>query len=131
MTMPEHLLRLLKDKGVITERGTSRVSRMRRCRRCRTLTLAGLDGNVLAMDADADLPPLTRRGDLLALVAGRVTYELGADGRLHYRSPRHVVHGPPTPSSSVHAAHRCGVPPPAEWLAPPPPPARQRQEIGF
>jgi len=126
--MPAHLLRMLQAKGVITDRGTSRISRMRRCAHCRTVILAGLDGNVLALDADVDLVPITRRGELLALVSGRVTYELSRDGRLYRRPPRRVVFGPPTSSSTVHAAHRCGEPTPAEWQAITPRPAAATTE---
>ncbi len=121
MTMPAHLLRILQAKGVITDRGTFRTARLRRCSACRVPVLAGLDGDVLALDVDVDVVPLSRRGELSALVDGRATYELASGGRLHRRRPRQVVHGSPSGASTTHAVHQCDRPVPAAWTIPTPP----------
>lgn len=83
---------------------------------CGARVLAGVDADRCAFNAAVDNSPLTRRGELLAVVAGRRTYEL-ADGRL-YRRDRWSIRS--TPRGAVLAEHDC-TPIPAGWRLPPAP----------
>lgn len=100
------------------------------CQDCWAHTRTGLDADRAALTAVVDNFPLTRTGELLAATAGRATYALDILGALHRRDRwsirRESVREP------VLAAHVCGQPLPASWLAPPPPrPATQPAAEGM
>ena len=86
------------------------------CPICWADLLVGLDGNVAAFDGIADAAPLTRMGELLAVVAGRLVYEDDA-GRL-YRRDRWMLRDT---VGKVVAEHRCWEPVPAHWIEKTPP----------
>lgn len=87
------------------------------CRHCWAYTLTGLDADRCALVAVVDNSPLTRTGELLAVLAGRQVYSRDIRGALDRRD-RFAL---PTPSREpVHASHDCEQPLPAAWLAPPP-----------
>lgn len=100
------------------------------CAECWTYTLTGGDADRCALNATVDNSPLSRTGELLAIIAGRQVYALDRAGALHRRdrfSIRAESHREP-----VLPAHRCGAPIPAAWLAPPlprPATARPTEEI--
>lgn len=86
--------------------------------RCGAATLAGADADACALQAVVDPRPLTRSGELLAVAAGRVTYEIDAGNRLHRRDRWSIRSAPSRP---VLAEHRCYHPIPGDWIAPPSP----------
>ena len=91
------------------------------CRDCRQLTLAGTDRNRAALGAIVDNLPLTRGGELLAVLSGRKVYALDIRGALNRRD-RWMIR---TPSRDpVLPEHRCGDPVPHSWRAPAVIPAR-------
>lgn len=89
-----------------------------RCGKCRREIITGPDANVAGINADADVDPISRTGELWAVVEGRRTYELDTAGRLHHRTAKAVIFGGVGIFSTLHSAHRC-APVPATWLAPP------------
>lgn len=98
------------------------------CQRCWTYTLTGLDADRCALVAVVDNSPLTRTGELLAVLAGRQVYSRDLAGALDRRD-RFALRSPSR--DPVHASHDCATPLPASWLAPPPPPPAPRPEMEF
>jgi hypothetical protein len=88
------------------------------CAQCWTYTLTGADGDRCALNATVDNSPLSRTGELLAVVAGRQVYALDIAGALHRRD-RWSIRTEST-REPVLAAHVCDQPLPAAWLAPRP-----------
>lgn len=88
------------------------------CSRCWTHTLTGGDGDVAALNATVDNSPLTRSGELLAVISGRQVYAVDIRGALHRRD-RWMLRRPS--AEAVVAEHRCDSPLPTAWLAPPSP----------
>lgn len=86
--------------------------------RCQAIVLIGLDGDTCAFTATADYRPLTRTGELLAVIDGRAVYELDHGLRLHRRDRWSIK----SPARRVVAGHTCGSPLPAHWVAPKPTP---------
>lgn len=87
------------------------------CAKCRREILTGPDSDVAGMDARADSAPISRTGELWAVVEKRRTYELDATGRLHRRTAKAVIFAGVPSHSSLHSDHQC-APVPAAWLAP-------------
>lgn len=82
------------------------------CPRCRLVVLSGLDNDRCALDARVDPWPIDRVTEVLALLAGRRTYEaVRYEGRieLYHRS----VDRQGRPGTQVLVEHRCGEPLPA------------------
>lgn len=88
------------------------------CPACGAATLVGLDGDACALTATVDVRPLTRTGELLAVVDGRRTYHL-AGGRLDRRDRWRIR----TATTPVLPEHRCHAPIPDAWRLPPAPSA--------
>lgn len=87
------------------------------CQACWAYTLTGLDADALAFTVTVDDTPLTRAGELLAVLAGRSTYSRDIRGELSHRD-RYALRSPsPDP---VHATHIHDQPLPSAWLAPAP-----------
>lgn len=87
------------------------------CQACWAYTLTGLDADALAFTVTVDDTPLTRAGELLAVLAGRSTYSRDIRGELSHRD-RYALRSPsPDP---VHATHIHDQPLPSAWLAPTP-----------
>lgn len=95
-----------------------RNSTSHQCRKCGAHIRSGLDADVLAFVARVDDDPVTRQGELLAILNGRRTYSLEG-GRLHRRRLHHLQ----APARAPYVEHRCWEPFPAAWLAPMPRPA--------
>lgn len=89
------------------------------CGTCWAQTLTGVDADTAALRAVVDNWPLTRTGELLAVVAGRATYSLDLTGALHRRDRWSIRRQPRQP---VYAEHRCHQPLPLAWCAPAPTP---------
>ena len=96
----------------------SRSSSRHQCHKCGAHIRSGLDADVLAFVARVDDEPVTRQGELLAILNGRRTYSLEG-GRLYRRERHHLQ----IPARAPYAQHRCWEPFPAPWLAPAPRPA--------
>lgn len=115
MTAPTWLLR--------TTGGVTRTTRLQVCTRCHVTILTGLDADYAALTARADPTPLDRLGEVLALAAGRPTYDLAPRGgqkrQLDYRDEYRISGHRRYP---VLPAHKCGQPLPA---AETPTPARK------
>lgn len=91
----------------------SRVASQSACHKCGAHIRSGLDADALAFVARVDDEPLTRQGELLAIVNGRKTYSLEGQ-RLYRRDLHHIKR----PADTVHAAHRCWEPMPLAWIKP-------------
>ena len=100
------------------------------CWNCRSDILIGLDADMCALDARVDPWPLTKSGELLAVVSGKKTYELDIRGHLHRRSRFQLK----TVVRVMVAEHKCEEPLPKAWLdlSPcTPPPGDQGDEVPF
>lgn len=79
------------------------------CPRCGAPVLTARAGRVAALDVVADAEPIDTTGEILALLAGRLTWHLvtGALGtrRITWRSPTHIRAGPAR--HAVIADHAC------------------------
>jgi hypothetical protein len=102
--------------------GNSDRARPRRCPACGASVLVGLDDTVAAFRAVADPTPLSRAGEVLALITGRDTYRLTDPPRVSLRRrDRWQISGRPADTCVVLPAHACGAP-----LAPTPATADDR-----
>lgn len=88
----------------------ARNAKVQPCRRCRHLVLAGLDEDLCAFTAHADLEPIT--DELAALLDGRTTYTLetvhtksGDRVRLQRRDRWMIAGNAP---ATIVQDHRCG-----------------------
>jgi len=93
----------------------SRVASQSACHKCGAHIRSGLDADALAFVARVDDDPVTRQGELLAIISGRRTYSLEG-GRLYRRELHHLR----TAARAPYVEHRCWEPFPANWLAPVP-----------
>lgn len=113
-----HLIRT----GVVTETGISRRASARRCHRCQLYTVAGLDDDRCALEAQCDPRPLTAAGEATAIVSGLRTFSLTWRGRyeLDARTYREIRSKPAgsTPRHDVLAEHQCDLRLPAECFGP-------------
>lgn len=90
------------------------------CGQCRADILAGIDADTCGLSARCDPRPLTRSGELLAVVDGRRTYALDIAGRLWWRGRYGIRSASREP---VLAEHRCHAAVPDDWTLPPAAPA--------
>ncbi len=95
--------------------------KLEECNRCHEAILTGVDD--YRLDIRANLIPLTRDGEIHAMVAGLDCWRIDGDRRAWRTDQWRIRTDCPLPGDHRVAAHVCGVPPPDEWLAPPPPPA--------
>jgi hypothetical protein len=86
--------------------------------------MIGLDADMCGIDARVDPWPVTHRGELLAALSGKKTYELDIRGHLHRRGRWRLR----KPAKTVMAEHRCEEPLEKAWLdlSPCTPPAGAR-----
>lgn len=109
----DHLVRI----GAWNIDGVGRKARASQCDQCRAWVLVGLDGDRCAGVAVAEATPTDTLGEVVAILAGRLTYRMYAIGsriELDYRSPMHIAGAKkPGVDIDVHAEHRCGHPLPA------------------
>jgi hypothetical protein len=96
----------------------SRSAQPARCPRCRGQVLAGLDADRCGLPTVVEPVPLSNVGEVLALLAGRRTYDVLA-GELHERLSAHL-RAQPADSGVVVAQHLCNSRPlPARAFPPP------------
>lgn len=88
-------------------------ARLATCQTCRGPILAALcDG----IETRCEPVPLSRRGELLAALAGVATYRLDTDRRLHANDCWRIAADAPLPGDHRLAAHRCDRPIPTDWI---------------
>lgn len=120
--MQPWLKTMLIAQGHMTETGLTRNAKIRICKRCSIPTLAGLDADIMALEARCDLADLNRLGEVMILAQGRDTYTL-VGKRLNRRDQYTIVGRPAgNPDRPVLAAHQCGQRIPTEWTTPYAPP---------
>lgn len=92
--------------------GNTDRARVRRCDRCGVKTIVGLDDTVAAFRAVADITPLSRQGEAVALLLGRTTYrlQLAPHWALRRRDRWQIASSPPDADVVVIPEHRCGQP---------------------
>lgn len=107
--IPTWLADHLRAIGADNPDGVTRAARIGSCRRCQADVIRGLDGDLAAWSATADVAEIDEYGEYLALLAHRMTYnlvrysgrwELNGRGFSQLRHPRR---------SAVVPAHRCGA----------------------
>lgn len=133
--MPDWLRRHLEASGHLSPDGVTRAARTTHCRRCGAVVMRGLDGDKAAFPATVDPEPLTALGEVLALLAGRGTYELRWVGHRYELDARDQWQIQGRPPAEIHAVaeHACGsgltaagyrpddpTPPPTEYPDDPP-----------
>lgn len=109
--IPTHIRRHLEATGVLARDGISRRAKTTFCADCHRPVVRGLDADVAALVAVVDPAPLTPVGEVLALAAGRRTYDLtwrGARYELDPREPGHIRTRPASRKYHVTADHQCG-----------------------
>lgn len=100
---------MLVERGVLTEAGLTAVAKYRHCRRCGLLLLAA---HWLGLEAWCDPWPLTPRGELDAVMAGRPTFtRMPISEGLRPRDAYEIRARSPL-THDVHSEHRCGQPQP-------------------
>lgn len=110
--LPAHVRTHLETTTGVDPTGTRRAAARTTCRTCRAPVIRALDGDVLAFEVTADPIPLDPVGELLAIAAGRRTYDaVTVRGRIELepRRPTHI----PIRRHPILADHHCGHPIPA------------------
>lgn len=103
--LPAHVKRHLIQTGQLTTDGLGRKAQLKACVHCRAWVIVGLDRHTCALRAICDPITLDQTGELLALLAGRHTYELW--GReLERRDQWNITGGINKP---VISEHQCGI----------------------
>lgn len=90
--------------------GNSDRARIRRCERCGVKVIVGLDDTLAAFRAVADLTPLSRQGEAVALLLGRTTYRLHTAPRPTLRRRDRFQIASRDWAGTVVPEHRCGQP---------------------
>lgn len=99
--------------------GVRRIARLTTCPACRAPVLAGLDDDVCAFSVRAGTDRLTTVGEVLALAAGRATFDAvpAAGGIRLVRRDESRIRSPRR--APVVADHACGDPDDLGWLTGP------------
>lgn len=100
--------------GAVTERGISRRLAATVCRHCHVPTVCALDADVCAFEVALDPTPLDPIGEVLALAAGRTTYDVVSAKTGPQIEPRNPFRIAQSRRHQVLAEHRCGQPLPAD-----------------
>jgi len=91
------------------------------CHRCGHKVWIGVDNDIAAFEATVDTTPLTVIGEALAVIDGRTTYAVDGPSRKAarriWRRAAHRIGKPDPVFATLHAAHDCDKPIPAEWVA--------------
>lgn len=111
LTTADRVRRHLITTGAVTERGVARAARIGACRDCGAVIVRGLDSDVAALDVAVDLASVDELGELLALTAGRVTYDaVTGTGRIELNPRDQPAHLTRPRRHPVLVEHRCGQP---------------------
>jgi hypothetical protein len=86
-----------------------RAAALRLCPACQTPTLVGLDADIAAFAARADVLPIDELGETVALLSGRPTYDLVTNGGRKELARREEWNIGGDRRYPVLAAHKCGV----------------------
>lgn len=86
-----------------------RAAALRLCPTCQAPTLVGLDADITAFTARADLLPIDELGETIALLSGRPTFDLMTNGGRKELARREEWNISGTRRYPVLAAHKCGV----------------------
>jgi hypothetical protein len=121
--MPTWLRRHLEQTGRLDTDGCSRTIRAGHCPDCHTPTVRGLDSDICGMPVRCDTDVLDPVGELLAVAAGRITYDVTGPARRPQLDPRRPAHITGPRRYPVLAEHRCGHPLPTSNQPDPTPPA--------
>ena len=113
--LPAHVIRKLEDAGAVDTHSAGppavRGAYMISCPRCERPVMRGLLAMPTPWKVDADPQPLSRQGEALALLAGRVTYDLSWRHG-HYELDRRGSwawhHPDPVVGRDIVVEHRCG-----------------------
>jgi hypothetical protein len=117
--MPTWLRRQFEETGVVTQ-GFTRAARVTRCKKCQTRIIKGWTDEPCAVLAACDPTPLSNLSEMVAILDGRMTFDLARRGgryELDLRESDHIEGSPPeTPNSwrrnaDVLAEHRCHAAP--------------------
>ena len=114
MSLPPAVVARLIDSGSLSLRRTGRRATGRRCK-CGRGVVSGLDADTCALDVDADPVAINELGELEAIAAGLLTFDLCLVGvpmleRRRFGSVRRA-------GWLVLPEHRCSVVP-SGWRAP-------------
>jgi hypothetical protein len=94
-----------------------RVIKPRLCPRCQKLILTGPDNDIGAFTVNADPTPVDEIGEILALAAGRATFDLAGNRERRYLYRRDQW-APGLPRRyPVLPEHRCGKPLPQQNIS--------------
>ena len=95
------------------------------CQTCRQPTINAWDDH--GIDVAIDPAPLTVRGECIAVLAGRTTWQIVPPSKRHpaevWRRLDWHIGRPTQPGGRLHAAHVCDQPVPDDWRLPPDPAA--------
>jgi hypothetical protein len=90
--------------------GATRAAGIRLCPKCRAPILTGLDADMCALTVRVDPTPLTELGEAVALLQGRMTYNLASGPSRKELDQREAHHIGAPRKSPVLAQHRCHQP---------------------
>lgn len=130
--IPTWLQAHLEKTGAANTDGVRRAIRATTCRDCGAGILTGLDADRAALPVVVDVDPVTELGEVLALAAGRVSYNLRiGNGACELdRRDRHTISAPRR--YRVVVSHECGNSPThIEEMAPRKNTAADNGEIPF
>ena len=91
-------------------------SKAGKCDKCGRSTLAGLDGDMVALPVVVDAAVLTRDAELVYIVTGVPCYATNRQGQIIRRSPAEVLKHPD--HLDMHRVHDCQTPTPEEFMKP-------------
>ncbi|MGS2641698.1 hypothetical protein [Streptosporangium sp. G12] len=91
--------------------GNLRAAGISLCAGCQQPVLRGLDDERAALPARVDIAPIDEFGEALALIQGRMTYDLIGGAQKKELELRYEWHINKARKYPVHAAHKCGTPP--------------------
>jgi hypothetical protein len=113
--IPTWLRRHLAQTGTMID-GVTRSARIQTCKTCHRTVIRGFTDEPCSILATCDLAPLSNLGEAVALMQGRMTFDLTYRGgrlEIDLREADHIQGSPPeTPGwwrakSDVLAEHRC------------------------
>lgn len=112
--MEDHVRDSLIARGVLAANGRGRAVRAERCPRCQRPTLSAWDDDVMAGWAVCDAAPLSPLGEVVALTAGKCTYDLRWAGNkyvLNRRTHHDIAANAPGKRIGIDVIveHTCGI----------------------